>query len=73
VPDDSGAPPVVDHRDAAWAALLRRGPCDLTRAEFLAALPPRGAAGSLENRIRRARVAILDNRGFRIDGRRISY
>ncbi len=59
-----------DHNER-WDALRHSKPRDLTGDEWARVIPPREPAGSPMNRLRAARMKILRNRGFTLNGKRI--
>lgn len=52
---------------SALSELLRQPPRQLTRAEAVTVLPPRGPSGAPENKLRGVVVRSLRAAGFRID------
>lgn len=62
---------LIAHR-RALAELVASEPRELTRDELTRVLPPRGPAGSKQNRWRGLVFRRLNARGFTFDGRRFS-
>lgn len=59
-------------RNDTWLPFCLSKPRNLTVGEFRRIMPPRGPRGSIQNRVRGARIRTLNNRGFTVHGKRIS-
>ena len=61
----------VDAANDLWMQILERPSREMTAIEFGLIMPPRQPAGSYVNRLRAARLRILENRGFTVEGKQI--
>jgi len=61
----------VDPENELWQEIRERPSRQLTAAEFGRVIPPRQPEGHWVNRLRAARLLILRNRGFTVEGKQI--
>jgi hypothetical protein len=61
----------VDPEIMLWHEILDRSSKQLTAAEFGRVIPPRQPQAHYLNRVRAARLRILETRGFTVEGKQI--